>query len=112
MMTNELIARIEQTRKLAEDAFWAVVAEKFPEATAGDFDPLASFAMENRMREWITSWVEGNVPGAGEEEYCAQCRRAIDRDTDALETHADGFTLHRHCADELRAEGQLPTETK
>lgn len=43
-----------------------------------------------------------------ESEYCAHCRRSVDRDTDALERFNDGTILHVHCAEELRDEGQLP----
>jgi len=43
-----------------------------------------------------------------ESEYCAHCRRSVDRDTEALERFNDGTILHVHCAEELRDEGQLP----
>ena len=43
-----------------------------------------------------------------ESEYCAHCRRSVDRDTDALERFNDGTILHLHCAEELRDEDQLP----
>ena len=42
-----------------------------------------------------------------ESEYCAFCRRSVDREFDALEIFADGTILHRHCAEDLRANGQL-----
>jgi hypothetical protein len=43
-----------------------------------------------------------------ESEYCSHCRRSVDRDAEVLEFLPDGYILHKHCADELRAEGQLP----
>ncbi len=70
-MTDELNKRIDEARQLAEDAFWAVVAEKFPEAKSGDFDPMATFNMETSMRNWIKLWVEWNVPATHYREHSA-----------------------------------------
>lgn len=50
----------------------------------------------------------GIVDPMPESEYCAHCRRSVDRDTEALERFNDGTILHVHCADGLRDEGQLP----
>jgi hypothetical protein len=49
-------------------------------------------------------------PKPVESDYCAFCRRSVDRDVDALEIFADGTLLHRHCAEDLRANHEL-TET-
>jgi len=39
--------------------------------------------------------------------YCAYCRRSVDLETDKLEAAGDGLWLHCHCAEDLRADGQL-----
>jgi len=44
-------------------------------------------------------------PCAGE--FCALCRRSVDRESEDLEFFADGSILHKHCAADLRADGQL-----
>lgn len=63
-----LDARIEKTLEAASDAFWAKVAEAFPEAKHGDFGPEESFAIENAMRDAISMWVRWNVgiPGGSD----------------------------------------------
>ena len=43
-----------------------------------------------------------------EPEYCAYCRRSVDRGEDMLEFFDDGTMLHTGCAIDLRAEDQLP----
>lgn len=50
---------------LAEDAmqaFWAVVAERFPEATTGDLSIERTIALEITAQAAIREWVQNNVP--------------------------------------------------
>lgn len=36
---NEIEQRIKEAAEAADEAFWAVIAERFPEATSGDVSP-------------------------------------------------------------------------
>ena len=50
------------------------------------------------------------LPPPVEGDYCAYCRRAVDRDSERLVFIGDGLILHHHCAEDLRADGQLEDE--
>ena len=53
---------------LAEDAmqaFWAVVAERFPEATTGDLSIERTIALTITAQAAIREWVQNNVPENG-----------------------------------------------
>jgi hypothetical protein len=59
--------RIESVRRDADLAFWAVVAEQYPDARGGDFPPEACFDIDDAMRTAIDRWVTWNVdPAEGE----------------------------------------------
>lgn len=47
----------------ADDAFWAVIAERFPEATTGDTDPSATHQYETMRDAFVRHWLTGNFPG-------------------------------------------------
>ena len=53
--------RIRDVADLAEEAFWAVVAEKFPEATHGDLYFDAEITFREKCEEIITLWVACNT---------------------------------------------------
>lgn len=71
--------RLEEARADAEFAFWAAVAEKFPEIKTGDMDPMVVFEMHTKMEEWIALWlnVNGDFPMSPEdykkEHLCDEC---------------------------------------
>lgn len=48
---------------VAIDAFWAKIAEAFPEATAGDFPFDADFQFTMMARSAVFLWCGYNVPG-------------------------------------------------
>ena len=54
--------RIEKAVRDADDAFWGVIAEKFPEIKTGDLSPDAVFtlrlAQEKAVKRWLTSNTE------------------------------------------------------
>jgi hypothetical protein len=52
--------RIETALNKGEDAFWAAVADQFPEITTGDLSPDAAFALTRAMESAILAWVEAN----------------------------------------------------
>ncbi len=56
--------RMEDAKVAANDAFWAKVAEAFPETTTGDFPPDAAFVWNSTMEYAIKIWVELNAPEA------------------------------------------------
>lgn len=54
--------RIREATEGAMEAFWAVIARKFPEASTGDLDPAASTAFDDAVDNVVWAWVEANVP--------------------------------------------------
>ena len=46
----------------ADDAFWAVIAEAFPEATTGDFPPDATLNWHEAIEKAIRIWLFYNMP--------------------------------------------------
>lgn len=55
--------RVSKAVQLAELAFWSTVAECFPEARWGDFDPGASAAFVDACGYAVAEWVRCNVEG-------------------------------------------------
>lgn len=56
-----LYDRLESTVEAGEEAFWKVVAERFPEATAGDLEIGTSAHLSTAMEEAVKEWVGLNV---------------------------------------------------
>lgn len=50
----------EATERAMED-FWESVAESFPDAHHGDFDPMALLHFETMCRAAVRAWVMWNV---------------------------------------------------
>ena len=48
----------------AEQAFWAAVAESFPEAKSGDLDPMTAVRFSKAAKDAVREWVAWNVTGA------------------------------------------------
>lgn len=46
----------------ALDAFWRVVAGRFPEAKTGDLSPLRDLALTLAATAAIEEWIANNVP--------------------------------------------------
>ena len=59
---GDIDTRIERTAEHAMDAFWAVVAKRFPEATSGDFDPTSSLVFRRQCVSVIRLWLMFNAP--------------------------------------------------
>lgn len=55
-------ARIARIAEDAQDAFWAVVAERYPNNEGGDFPADAHFAFERACQAAVRAWAESNVP--------------------------------------------------
>lgn len=53
---------LESLVEQASDAFWAVVADRFPDATTGDLSPGRTIAFDNAAAEAVAEWVGNNVP--------------------------------------------------
>jgi hypothetical protein len=54
--------RIKTATEVAMDAFWAKLAEQFPEITTGDLDPGAVVDFENASVTAATLWIHANRP--------------------------------------------------
>lgn len=52
--------RINEVASDAQDAFWAVVAKRFPECQTGDLDPIESSNFDVACVDVITTWVKTN----------------------------------------------------
>jgi len=55
--------RIRLAVDKAEQAFWASIAESFPEAQSGDLPPDAVGLLMQSMTDVVKFWVHFNVPG-------------------------------------------------
>lgn len=53
--------RLVQAVEAAEYAFWSVIADKYPECTTGDLDPMTAIRLTNRMQEAAAAWVHYNT---------------------------------------------------
>jgi hypothetical protein len=51
---------LDNVTSRAADAFWAEVAASYPEIKTGDLDPGAAMALEDAMKQAITSWLAAN----------------------------------------------------
>jgi hypothetical protein len=60
-MIDEVEARIEDAVGEALQAFWLAVAEKFPEVTTGDYDPMLEGIMYAEAEEWVGEWLRMNA---------------------------------------------------
>ena len=48
--------------KKAEDAFWNVICDAFPEATHGDLSPERTISFSNAVEDAVNEWINNNVP--------------------------------------------------
>lgn len=55
-----LLPRVDDVTNAASDAFWSVVADRFPEIDSGDMDPLTIAGMHTTFKELIESWLDAN----------------------------------------------------
>lgn len=51
---------LEEIRDKAIQAFWASVANSFPEIKTGDLSPLVVASFDNYADELIDAWLESN----------------------------------------------------
>lgn len=59
-MSRPTLEEIEEVREEAEEAFWQVVATKFPSSPTGDYPPEADMSFKARCQEAIELWVDIN----------------------------------------------------
>ena len=52
---------IEHLTEDALDAFWELVAERFPNAESGDLSPLTSFALGQAAETAVKEWIGNNA---------------------------------------------------
>lgn len=61
-MENQNIQSVVQD---AWDAFWSVVASRFPEAKTGDVAPDVAFELDQVAEMAVKHWIANNVPADG-----------------------------------------------
>lgn len=54
--------RLSAALQYANEAFWAKVAENFPEARTGDFSPELTYARDYHNSEDVLWWLTFNAP--------------------------------------------------
>jgi len=59
---DNLKVQIESAVEEAQEAFWAVIAEKFPEVKTGDFPPDASHQFSHHCELAVSIWLRLNHP--------------------------------------------------
>ena len=52
---------IEPHVRAAQDAFWAVIAERFPEVATGDLPPDADAAFDDACDRVVWQWLGSNT---------------------------------------------------
>jgi hypothetical protein len=46
----------------AQEAFWQVIVQRYPEATTGDLSPLTTVRLQDAAENAIGEWIHANVP--------------------------------------------------
>ena len=59
-MSEDSGDRIKDAVEKAELAFWAEIANEFPEIKTGDFSPDASYELTKSMVDAVKIWLAGN----------------------------------------------------
>jgi hypothetical protein len=67
MTKTEWEQAIEKAVQDGEFAFWKQIVKHFPEATSGDFDPILSMEMDQRLQGYLSHWLDWNHPTYREE---------------------------------------------
>lgn len=52
---------LESLVREADDAFWAVIARRFPTAKSGDLSPERTVALTDAAEQAVSEWIENNV---------------------------------------------------
>ncbi len=56
----EHFARLDKALKDADNAFWAVISERFPEAISGDYPPDLTQFRDHHNKEDVLWWLRFN----------------------------------------------------
>jgi len=64
---EEWETRMDKAVQDGEFAFWAEIVKHFPEATSGDFDPMLSMDMAQRLQGYLSHWLDCNHPTYGKD---------------------------------------------
>lgn len=48
--------------QVAQEAFWEVIADQYPDAERGDFMPDAACALDNALESALEHWLTMNLP--------------------------------------------------
>ncbi len=54
--------RLDKALEDADNAFWAVIAERFPEAKSGDYPPDLTHFRDHHNEEDVLWWLRFNAP--------------------------------------------------
>ena len=78
----------------ALDAFWRVVASRFPEATSGDLSPLTTVRLSTVAEKAVKEWISVNVPSIGPGNHTSGSGEPTNADRAAWAKQAlDVFTM-------------------
>ena len=60
------VGRLENAITAAESAFWAAIADQYPEIKTGDLDPLEAVRLSEAMGRAVRAWLDANGADSGE----------------------------------------------
>ena len=58
---TEMSIHIDKAIADAQNAFWQVIAERFPNITTGDFPPLPALSFDVACTQAVLTWVKCNM---------------------------------------------------
>ena len=64
MQTETTVPALDAAIYDAQDAFWEVIAERFPQVRYGDLDMEAQSLFDDACREVVQAWLDNNDPQA------------------------------------------------
>ncbi len=105
--------RLVSALNLAEDMFWCVIFQQYPEAHSGDLSPNKALGMSAAMRSAVVEWLEFNVDEPEELKTAEILLHRIEYSYDEWDslTITDSDIEHiAYCISEGISEGELNSE--
>ena len=89
----------DQLIKKAEDAFWQVIVDHYPQAKHGDLSPERTVAFSNAAEESVNEWIQNNVPPHTSPNRSETSQQIVpDRPTDISRRELDDWMKPSHKA--------------
>ena len=60
---KKAVAHFRAALERADQSFWAVIVQHYPQAKSGDFSPEQTMAWSNAMEAAVLGWLSNNYPG-------------------------------------------------